>query len=58
MCSNHLISYVVALANVLVVCAYGKRLAGCAKFKNKSLKHQKRFFSPYWAGSLFGLALT
>jgi hypothetical protein len=28
-----LISYVVALANVLVVCAYGKGLAGCAKFK-------------------------
>jgi hypothetical protein len=28
-----LISYVGALANVLVVCAYGKGLAGCAKFK-------------------------
>ena len=54
-----LISYVVALVNVLVVCAYGKGLAGCdcKDLKYKSLKHQKRFFSPYWAGSLFGWAL-
>jgi hypothetical protein len=34
-------------------------LAGCdgKELKYKSLKHQKRFFSPYWGGSLFGWAL-
>lgn len=39
-----LISYIVALDNVLVVCADGKGLAGCVKYKFQ--KYQKRFFSP------------
>jgi hypothetical protein len=41
-----LISYVVALANVLVVCAYGKGLAGCAKFKIQIPETSEEIFQP------------